>query len=130
MAKVPPQLYGLQIKEIARICAVSEKTAGRWKDGTTCPPRSALMILSRDLGCFAKEWRGWTIRGNELISPENWQITIGDVLASPLLRSQLAIYQAENRALKAERESWGIAEEQPEPAAESAFLAQALKLLG
>lgn len=131
MAKVPPELYGINIKEIARICAVSEKTATRWKDGTTCPPQTALWILARDLGCFSPPWRGWTIRGEELISPESWSITLNDVLASPLLRQQLAVYQAENRTLKADLAAMeGPQEDQPSPAAESAFLAQALKLLG
>lgn len=130
MAKVPEELFLLPLKEIARACQVSEKTVTRWRAGTSCPPKTALMIIARDLACFSPDWRRWTIRGEELISPEGWRITMGDVLASPLLRSQLAIYQAENRALKAERDSWGIQQEQPDPAAESAFLAQALKLLG
>lgn len=130
MAKVPDELYGIPIKEIARRCAVSEKTASRWKTGTACPPQTALWILTGDLGYFAKEWRGWIIRGENLVSPENWCITVNDVLASPLLRSQLAVYQAENRDLKARLESREFAEDQPEPAAESAFLAQALKLIG
>jgi hypothetical protein len=27
---------------------------------------------ARDLGCVAEEWRGWTVRGPELLSPEGW----------------------------------------------------------
>lgn len=126
----PQELYLISISEIARICGVSEKTAKRWKDGTTCPPKPVLLLLARDLGCFSADWRGWTIRGEELLSPEGWSITVNDVLASPLLRSQLAVYQAENRALRAERDSWGIAEEQPAPGENTAILAEAMRLLG
>lgn len=131
MAKIPEELFLLPFKEIARICQVSEKTVSRWRDGTTCPPKTALMIIARDLGCFSPAWRHWTIRGEELISPEGWCITMGDVLASPLLRQQLAIYQAENRGLKAELASReGPQVDQPMPAENSAILAEALKLLG
>lgn len=115
MAKVPDELYGIPIKEIARICQVSEKTAGRWKAGTACPPLTALWVLAGDLGCFDPEWRGWVIRKGELVSPEGWCITMSDVRATPLQRSQIAIYQAENRDLKAQLEASGFAEEQPLP---------------
>lgn len=131
MVKVPPELYGISIKEIARICAVSEKTAGRWKAGTACPPKTALWILSGDLGYLSPEWRGWVVRGPDLVSPEGWQITIGDVLASPLMRSQLAIYQSENRRLKQELENLeGPPENQPEPASSADILAEVKRLLG
>ena len=89
------------------------KTATRWKDGTTCPPATALMILSGDLGVFDSEWRGWIVRKGVLISPEGWEITVNDVLASPLLRAQLAAYQTELRNMRAEADD-GM-EEQPMP---------------
>ena len=68
------------------------------------------MILSRDLGCFDPSWRGWTLRGGKLISPEGWEATAGDVLTLPLLRAQLAGYQAKERQALA-------MDEQPEPGA-------------
>ena len=112
MKKPPQELYGLNIKEIARICKVSLKTANRWKDGTTCPPQTALFVLSRDLGVFDPQWRGWTLRDGVLISPEGWEITASDVLATPLMRAQLATYQSELRAMQAERDA---IDEQPMP---------------
>lgn len=131
MAKAPPELFAISIKEIARICQVSEKTAGRWKAGTACPPKTALWVLTGDLGYLGAPWKGWLIRGANLLSPEGWEITKNDVLASPLLRAQLAAYQSENRGLKAElaaRE--GPQVDQPMPAENSAILAEAIKLLG
>jgi len=110
MAKVPDQLYGITINEIARICKVSVKTATRWKRGQSVPPETALMILSADIGHLAPEWRGWTVRGDELISPEGWAIAMGAVLSAPLLRAQL-------RALQVEDRRFHDIENQPEPSA-------------
>lgn len=100
MAQRPPELYGIPINEIARICHVSVKTAARWKSGTTCPPQSAILLLLADLGCFDPEWRGWTVKGGVLYSPEGWEITVNDVLATPLMRQQLAAYKAELRQIQ------------------------------
>ena len=130
MAKVPDELYGIPIKEIARRCAVSEKTASRWKAGTACPPQTALWVLAGDLGFIDPAWRGWVIRKGELVSPEGWCITMSDVRATPLQRSQIAIYQAENRRLKEDLKAREYAEDQPLPAENAAILAEALKLLG
>jgi hypothetical protein len=60
------------------------------------------MVIAGDLGFLDPCWRGWTIRDGRLISPEGWEASVGDVLSLPLLRSQLAIYQAELRKLKAD----------------------------
>lgn len=96
----PPQLIGINVNELARICHVSLKTAMRWKDGTTCPPKSALMLLSGDLGCLDGEWAGWRVRGAALYSPEGWEIRRGDVISSPLLRQQLAAFKTELKRLR------------------------------
>jgi len=112
MSDRPPELYGIPISELARICRVSIKTARRWKRGQTVPPESALMLLRGDLGCMADDWAGWSIRKDRLYSPEGWEVTRQDVLASPLLRAQLAAYQTENKSLKAKLDNW---EEQPLP---------------
>jgi hypothetical protein len=117
MRKPPPALYGLHIKDIARICGVSLKTAGRWKAGQTVPPKTALAVLTGDLGYLDPAWRGWTVHGGQLISPENWIATPGDVLSIQLTQAQLSTYRSENRALKAALEAADAAgyEEQPEP---------------
>lgn len=119
MGKPDSLLYGLPIKLIAELCHVSLKTAARWKNGQTVPGYCALAVLARDLGCFDSQWRGWSVRGGELHSPEGWAITVGDVLASPLLRSQLAVYQAENRALRALADQM---QDQPLPCAPPSIL--------
>lgn len=74
----------------------------------------ALLLICGDLGCFDREWRGWTARGGNLISPEGWQITVGDVLALPLMRQQIAAYHTELRRLK---EQVLLMQEQPIPEA-------------
>lgn len=114
MRKVPPQLIGINVNEVSRICHVSLKTAGRWKSGTTCPPLAALMLLAGDIGAFDPAWRGWRAHRGKLISPEGWEITVNDMLAHPLMRQQLAAYQRELRRLKERLE---LTQEQPLPAA-------------
>jgi transcriptional regulator with XRE-family HTH domain len=103
-------LYGRNTTEIARVCGVTVKTAQRWKSGATNPPRTSLMILTSDLGCFDPAFAGWTIRRGKLISPEGWEATAQDVLSLPLLRARIATYQAEERRALA-------MEEQPAPGA-------------
>lgn len=100
MVNVPPELYGIPVSELARICHVDLATARRWKRGATCPPKTALMLLSRDLGIFDPVWRGWTLRNGELVSPEGWAIARGDVLVSPIQRQYLAAVESENKRLK------------------------------
>jgi hypothetical protein len=66
------------------------------------------MILTEDLGCFDSVWRGWLLRDGKLVSPEGWEVTTGDVLTLPLLRAQIAGYQAKERQILA-------MDAQPEP---------------
>ena len=95
-------LFGLSAKYIADACAVDITTARRWKRGAICPPQSALWVITGDLGHLDPAWTGWKLNRGCLVSPENWQIYVNDVLAVPLLRHQLSAYQAENRGLKVE----------------------------
>jgi hypothetical protein len=114
MRQVPPQLIGINVNELSRICHVSLKTAARWKSGTTCPPKSALMLLAGDLRCFDAAWNGWRVHRGNLISPEGWEITLGDVISSPLLRQQLAAFKTELKRLRAAAAEDSI-HEQPVP---------------
>lgn len=111
MGRPHAALYGRNIKDIARICGVDLTTARRWKRGARCPPQSAVLLILGDLGMFDPEWAGWRIRGDTLISPEGWQITENDVLATPLMRMQLANAQAELKRLKQSL----LSQEQPLP---------------
>jgi hypothetical protein len=106
-----PELYGVPVKELARICRVSLKTAARWKNGQTVPPQTSLMILRRDLGCFSEFWRGWTVNGEDLVSPEGWCVNRNDALIVPLMHSQIAALRAKVRELEADDGP----EEQPKP---------------
>jgi uncharacterized protein DUF3653 len=101
MGTRPPELYGININEVARICHVSIKTATRWKNGTTCPPKSARLLLLGDLGCLDDAWAGWVVRRGALISPEGWEIKLNDVLAVPLLRAQIEAYKTAERQILA-----------------------------
>lgn len=112
MARGENPFYGISIKEIASICHVDLTTARRWKRGARCPPKSALLLICGDLIAFDYEWRGWRARGGKLISPEGWEITVGDVLALPLMRQQLAAYQTELRGI---HERVLLMQEQPAP---------------
>lgn len=117
MSRSDDILYRWSINDIARLCKVDLTTARRWKRGAICPPETALMILAGDLGVFDPTWRGWTIRGETIYSPEGWEATMGDVRSLPLLRQINASYRSENRNL---REMLDVAEglaieEQPLP---------------
>lgn len=104
-------VYGLPAEVVAERAGVDVSTARRWKAGTTRIPKSAQMIIKADLGAFGNAWRGWSIEGEELISPEGWRIGRGAVLNVPLMRQQLAAYQAELRG----KDSTSHLEEQPLP---------------
>lgn len=116
MAYLPDEIFGRSIKEIARVCRVSERTVRRWKDRTRSPSEQELMLLRGDLGVFDPQWSGWTVRDGLLISPENWQFKVNDVLAAQLKDAQIRAYQQENRTLKwqlTEMERQGYTEDQP-----------------
>lgn len=118
MKTPPPELYGIPISEIQRICGVSLKTVQRWKRGASCPPESALMLLRRDLGCLHPHWKGWhiSLRG-ELCSPENWITTPGAVLAMHFHHSQISALRQQINDLRGQlrREEIEQYEEQPLP---------------
>jgi transcriptional regulator with XRE-family HTH domain len=105
-------VYGLPAEQIAERAGVDVSTARRWKSGAVRMPTAAQRLLEADLGCFGAYWRGWKIEGEELVSPEGWRISRGQVLNVPLMRQQLAAYQKE---LRAKVESENRLEEQPRP---------------
>lgn len=115
MVRIPDILSHYKINEIARICAVTVKTARNWKSGKIFPPPTAIMVLSRDLGSFHPAWVGWTVslRG-ELCSPENWVCSRGDVLSIQFLQAQLSAWRNEAQELRKQIE--GSFEDQPLPA--------------
>lgn len=92
-------VYGLTAETIAERTGVDVSTARRWKAGSTRLPRAAQMIIEADLGCFGKEWRGWRIQGTDLVSPEGWKVSPGEIMALPLLRAQIAAYKTAERVI-------------------------------
>lgn len=74
-------------------------------------------MLSGDLGFFDPAWRGWILRRGCLISPENWEITMSDVLASRLHEAQLREWRRQVAIMKAKVEELerGGYEDQPSP---------------
>lgn len=98
-------------KEIAAICHVDLATARRWRRQAVCPPWTALALLAGDLGCFSDHWRGWTIRGETLTSPEGWTTTRGEAMSVQILHQQIAVLKSE---LRRATETLAL-EEQPSP---------------
>lgn len=70
------------------------------------------MILARDLGCFSEFWRGWTVNGEDLVSPDGWCVNRNDALIVPLMHGQISALRAEIAKLK---EAADAIEEQPLP---------------
>lgn len=93
-------LYGIPVKDIARICGVDLSTARRWKREATCPPKTALMLLTGDLGMLHPDWAGWTLKRGLLCSPEGWEATPGHVRGLQMINATLAAYRSENASLK------------------------------
>jgi hypothetical protein len=94
----------IPVKVLVAICHIDITTARRWRRGSNLPPLYVLDFVNAkvtgDLGFLDPAWRGWILRKGCLVSPESWEIFMNDVLATPLLRHQLAAYQTENRTLK------------------------------
>ncbi len=110
--------YEHSAEDIALRCGVSLRTACRWKSGAVEMDTASKMVLAGDLGCFSPEWSGWRINQEGLlVSPENWTISVNDVLAVRLMATQISAYQSENRQLKAELAEAKVQqlEEQPNP---------------
>src|SRR6185312_12921400 len=114
----PDELIGWSIKEIARIARVDLTTARRWKRGAVPLRPGILPALERDLGYFDPAWSGWILRKGKLISPEGWEATPGQILATRFHEAQLAAWRREVKSWQAyaqELETNGFREEQPLP---------------
>lgn len=110
------ELFGIPAEIVAAVCKVHIRTAARWKSGKTQMPETARMMIAGDLGCFDTAWRSWILRDGKLISPEGWEVDVGDVLSIPLMRAQISAYQAKERQGQA-------LDEQPLPGTAPAIVA-------
>ena len=118
----PKNLFSyLPIKQIAEICGVDITTARRWKRGAICPPQHVLDYLhakaTGNLGFIDPAWRGWVLRNGHLVSPEGWEMSMSDVLASRLHEAQLAAWRLEVAKMRAELAAAQVKQldEQPRP---------------
>lgn len=123
MAEIPEELFRFTVKDLCRLCGVTERTVMRWRSGDTLAPEPAVVLLraleSRDLGFFDPKWAGWVIsRRGELCSPENWIATPGDVRAMQLKEAQVSALRREAFELREklkEFEAGAALEDQPLP---------------
>lgn len=96
----------ISVKDLVAICGVDITTARRWRRGSNLPPSYVLDFVNAkkfgDLGFLDPAWRGWVLRQGHLVSPENWMMSMSDVLASRLHEAQLAAWRHEVTKVKAE----------------------------
>lgn len=103
-------LAGLAVVAIAKGCSVSLDTARRWKRRGRMPaPMHRLLELTAhgELGGVAPAWAGWRLacRAGELVSPEGWRFTPGEIRALPLRYGQISGLERQVRELTVTVES-------------------------
>lgn len=110
LAPSDAELLGrLDVAELVRLTGCHAATARRWRaNGSLPPPVGRLLRILANRLSEAPGWRGWQLINGELVSPENWRYTAGEVLALTFLRAQLADALATVRSMR------GL-EAQPEP---------------
>lgn len=97
-------LAELGVMEIAASCAVSIDTARRWKRHGRLPlGMHRLLELTRlgELGAIARAFAGWRLdaRHGELVSPEGWRFSPGEIRAIPFRYGQIRGLQRQVREL-------------------------------
>lgn len=114
-------LSAIPVRHLVEICHIDITTARRWRRGSNLPPAYVLDFvnakLTADLSFLDPAWRGWVLRKGHLISPEGWEMSMSDVLASRLHEAQLAAWRTEVRKLKEQLANAELnrLEEQPLP---------------
>jgi len=114
-------LSAIPVRHLVEICHIDITTARRWRRGSNLPPAYVLDFvnakLTADLSFLDPAWRGWVLRKGHLISPEGWEMSMSDVLASRLHEAQLAAWRLEVRKLKEQLANAELnrLEEQPTP---------------
>ena len=80
-------------------CGVSRRTLKRWKRTGHVPRWAQILIrlLDGELDAIDPAFSGWIIRRGELVSPENWCFTPGEVRSIPLLQTLAALCTARAR---------------------------------
>lgn len=85
---------GFLARELAQRARVHLSTARRWlRSGRRPWWLEELQWLQSDLGRLAEPWRGWSLHGNHLRSPEGELFTPADLRAVRVMRGQIRAYQ-------------------------------------
>jgi len=79
-----------EARELATRARVHESTARRWLRTGRQP---WWLECARDLGAFGEAWRGWSLQGDTLRSPEGEHFTPSDLRALRVMRGQIEVYQ-------------------------------------
>ncbi|WP_064608587.1 DUF3653 domain-containing protein [Photobacterium sp. J15] len=93
---------GLSIENTAKLCFKTVRTVTQWDKGKSIPPeckRLMRMYSGLELDPLGDEWRGWSIRGGRLITPNSWSLTPDRIITGNAL---LEINAENDRKLKAE----------------------------
>ncbi len=87
-------LNGFDARELARRARVHLSTARRWlRSGRRPWWLDELQWLESDLGRLSEPWRGWSLAGQRLRSPEGELFTPTDLRALRVMRGQIAAYR-------------------------------------
>src|SRR5690606_41816395 len=83
--------YGYPVELISHWCRISPATAYKYKRGLIKPSRQAakLFMLHTTGRVLGPEWRGWTVRGEKLISPENEGLTANQQIGRASCRERV-----------------------------------------
>ncbi len=96
-----PALWGrVNAETLAAATGAHLTTARRWKRLSVLPAwlaRFVRVIVEGHLEDIAAAWSGWRIVAGELVSPEGWAVSPGEIRALPFLRQQLTHYRAQAR---------------------------------
>lgn len=91
-------------RDLQELCAVSERTARRWRAAGTMPAKLAAWVsvaLGGDLGAICPVWRGWRLQGGELFGGDlAVGFRPGEVLAIPYTRALVRSYQIDQRVAR------------------------------
>lgn len=96
-----PALWGrVNVETLAAMTGAHLTTARRWKRLTVLPlwlARFVRGIVEGHLCEISQEFAGWRIVRGQIVSPEGWEFSPGEIRALPFMRQQLAHYKAQAR---------------------------------
>jgi hypothetical protein len=76
---------------------VSAQSLKRWKRTRRVPRWAFILIalLAGELDQIDRAFTGWLLRNGELISPEGWRFTPGEIRSIPFLYGQVRLWRDE-----------------------------------